>query len=1160
MKHLHYYLDPTTEKKDNLFRYGTLKSIYLPQIHKLLEANTNLHISLSCSTYLLEQAQRDGLNLNGIQIIELDNSYFDNIENLNERLLTEPEKLDLRKIQKYLQEAFAHISEPQLVITYENSVHWLQKIFPHAVFLHETFGAFSRAPFAIFESFNPSGMLWNSFQNQFKEELKAEVLSNDEADLLRKFRAQTMKSLAELTPFKKTISSWYDEYDSVCLVACQVDDYFAFTSCSSYKTQESLVKYVLDNIPSNIAVVVTEHAYSRSLTNEVVAELSNKYHNFKYLSDNVPSISQFLIPYIDGVISVSSSLAYQAALWQKPFFAVGKSHVDIFRTTESLEQFSQQLLNQEFINQDGMLYHLLSAVHFSHKFELFDGKALYERFNQLYRAIKKDGVTYNLFKRKTVAQMHKIFTQDNRLGVLRSQMKESNIVPTTDHLRVAMCSGIEAISFDLFDTLAERDFIEPWELFSFIEPEIRRVLNNKNFQFCNFRRQAEADVRRPTKGEFEITIDEIYQEFQSITGLTSEQCELVKKLEKQAEFDLVKPKKRIIREYKFAKLITKKRSILTDIYLEKSDIEIILKNLGINDYDYLISSATSRTRKHNGSMYIDYLKLINCDGIERERCLHIGDNQHADGDMAKRNGLRAYVFPKAIDNFNRSSIAGYLSGALSIKSPSTSIPCGLIANKFYSEPWNKLTTDTLFDGSYFKYGYTAIGPLVLGFTQWLYRRAKLNGIKKLYFLARDGYILKQAFDALYADDCTAPKTEYLLSSRRSVVVPAIYTEDDIDELASLNFNPRTLKSFLINRFGVDIAQIPNDILKRHHLKEDSIVSPNFNFGKLLNFLKDIKEIIFNIAEIERNTYLQYLTEIEFIKDIKTFGPKHIALVDIGYSGTMQYYLTKLLKEKMNGYYFLTHNFARNYYSDAIFEGYLAGLDDHKTAYRHKLNDFVFIFESAFSSLDGSLLKFEYNGEKLRPIFIEAEEEKIRLQALQRTHDGIMSFITDIKQRFNKRIHEFELSAIVSSRLLLSFAEHPAQKDAALFLNLEVENLFGGGSVKLINTLSSGEGSLTSEQIEELIKTSHWKPGARAFYKTNSSKANVPIIPKNVQKMPASHSSPEAKKHAKRAKLIRDPYRFFDDSQNVLAKKLKNLFKPNTTLGKLNTKILRTIVK
>ena len=180
--------------------------------------------------------------------------------------------------------------------------------------------------------------------------------------------------------------------------------------------------------------------------------------------------------------------------------------------------------------------------------------------------------------------------------------------------------------------------------------------------------------------------------------------------------------------------------------------------------------------------------------------------------------------------------------------------------------------------------------------------------------------------------------------------------------------------------------------------------------------------------------------------------------------------------------------------------------------------------------------------------------------MQRIHDGVNAFICDVKQRFGKRINEFELSAIVASRLLLAFAEHPSQKDAALFLNLEVENLFGGGSVKLINTVP-GNQKPDAQQIEELIKTSHWKPGAKAFYKQSNAPKPVTKPPQNPLKPEINlHSTPEARQQAKHNKLIRNPYQFFADSQKPLASSMKYLFKQDTALGRLNTKILRAIVK
>ncbi len=89
-------------------------------------------------------------------------------------------------------------------------------------------------------------------------------------------------------------------------------------------------------------------------------------------------------------------------------------------------------------------------------------------------------------------------------------------------------SHSKAISYDLFDTLVERDFVEPHELFNLIESRVRNELNNKNFPFYYVRRQAEIDLRRETRGEFEITLDEIYERFPRYFDLTLEQLEKIK--------------------------------------------------------------------------------------------------------------------------------------------------------------------------------------------------------------------------------------------------------------------------------------------------------------------------------------------------------------------------------------------------------------------------------------------------------------------------------------------------------------------------------------------------------------------------------------------------------------------------------------------------------
>ncbi len=84
-------------------------------------------------------------------------------------------------------------------------------------------------------------------------------------------------------------------------------------------------------------------------------------------------------------------------------------------------------------------------------------------------------------------------------------------------------------------------------------------------------------------------------------------------------------------------MICESVSIITDIYLSQNVIERILQKVKISGYNKLLVSAETKTRKHNGTIYPEYLKYIrdNFD-INAGQALHVGDNKQADGDMAKK--------------------------------------------------------------------------------------------------------------------------------------------------------------------------------------------------------------------------------------------------------------------------------------------------------------------------------------------------------------------------------------------------------------------------------------------------------------------------------------------------------------------------------------------
>ncbi|MCV5232374.1 hypothetical protein OFC56_34985, partial [Escherichia coli] len=87
-----------------------------------------------------------------------------------------------------------------------------------------------------------------------------------------------------------------------------------------------------------------------------------------------------------------------------------------------------------------------------------------------------------------------------------------------------------------------------------------------------------------------------------------------------------------------------------------------------------------------------------------------------------------------IDNYKKSLIADILRSSINHPGISSSVINGLFANKYHAGHWFKINKESIFNADEYNYGYMAIGPLVVGFTQWLYRRVNKLGIKKLYFL------------------------------------------------------------------------------------------------------------------------------------------------------------------------------------------------------------------------------------------------------------------------------------------------------------------------------------------------------------------------------------------------------------------------------------------
>jgi predicted HAD superfamily hydrolase len=1080
--------------------------------------------------------------------------------------------------------------EPDVVLMHETHAPFLGAAFPNALLLHSMYGMTYRMPYPRLTLFDHQGLYQNSLLATHAEIIRDLPLPDVERRLLASVRNWFATQIVPHDPAWRFIEPYQSRYDKLVLVPLQVDGYFAFSECSNYSSQLEFLEDVLRRAPNNWGIIVTEHSEYNSFIDEFnLNRLRRLYPNLIYSQDlgSIPYVSQALLPHVDCVVSVSSSVALQSMIFDCAVVAAGESHINAVATC-TLDQLPRCFELHEPGSRDGILHFLLTRYHNITAQHVHDGAGLFAFLAERYEIFCTGATGLEMLPTRSLSDVFKEIKSHSQWRAWTEELRIRNI-SVQPHPVLARIVFNEAISFDLFDTLVNRPFVEPHELFQFLETIVRERTENIYLPFYHVRREAERRAREVSGHRVEVTLKEIYAQMEILTGFSSSLLDEIYSLELQVEMALIGSRRSVVRAWNMAKHWGKIRTIITDIYIEECHIRNLLSIHKIDDFDFLFVSATERVRKDDGSVYPEYLSKLRQFYPGIKTCLHIGDNFHADGKMAQKFGIETVIIPKSIDYLRQTELGNFFHNAFSAPSFDSSIIVGMIANRFFSAPTSSYKKNSLCDGSLFNIGYAILGPFVLGYVQWVIRRMQSHQIDHAYFLARDGYLIMKVYEALKRVMPDLPSHTYLFCSRRSVVVPSISDERDIFEIASLNFGSTTAKNFLKSRYGLRIADMPPEVLRKHGIKADgsTLIAYPRDLALIIHLVSDLKPYILEKAEAERVTYLRYLKQ-EGVCD----AGRRSALIDIGYSGTMQRKISKLTGLDYSGYYMMTHNYVTHHFRSQIFEAWLGDYDSQRAPYNHPFNQYIPLIESLLSSTEGSLVNFQEKEGELYPDYLYASNEIERRSFVEGAHAGALVFVDEYIRMFGQFAKNFEFSPHVSSFPILQFASGPTEVDAAVFEGLILENMFAGAEFAIIagpHNLLDARGSLSVDATNYLLNKSKWKQGARVVYnaykstnkisdnsdKNTDNKSNI-ISPKSANNG-AGINKPYIKSERDmvdinnmkiaseadiRARLLRklrnDPQRFFADSRFKMLRWLRHFFGQNN-IGKICTRILRALL-
>ena len=416
----------------------------------------------------------------------------------------------------------------------------------------------------------------------------------------------------------------------------------------------------------------------------------------------------------------------------------------------------------------------------------------------------------------------------------------------------------DVISFDIFDTLILRNIDRPIDLFNFLEKE------HGIFNFAKLRKNAEEIARincEKQYGSRDANIYEIYKYIEKESGL---KADLGVKTEFEMECNVCFANPYLLRVFNILKEQNKRIIIVSDMYLPKDLMEVLLFKCGYIGYSDLFISCDYRASKREGRLYEIIKEHLGND----KKYVHIGDNRISDISTAEHHGFQT-IFYKSIRDIGNP----YRSQEMS----------PLVGSAYRSIINSHLHATGVQYTRQYEYGFIYGGIYLLGYVNWIHNYVKKNNISKIIFLARDSDVVKDTYDRLYDGD-----TCYLYWGR----LPSFKYNFKYDKYA---FFGRNIQDRINRKSKISIGKLLHlidleflkPIVEQNGIDMEEIL--NVNNGEILKRI-----MIDNVEEIESYYNNEAMIAKNYIKSVIGTCHDKVAIVDIGWKGTEPLNLRRLL--------------------------------------------------------------------------------------------------------------------------------------------------------------------------------------------------------------------------------------------------------------------------
>ncbi len=619
-----------------------------------------------------------------------------------------------------------------------------------------------------------------------------------------------------------------------------------------------------------------------------------------------------------------------------------------------------------------------------------------------------------------------------------------------------------ASSFDIFDTILTRQVGSPESTFLLLGKQLqkRSLITCTAEAFARIRSGAEHRSFDNAGGlDSFVTLEKIYEEVGFVLGLTAEQRRQLLELELSLEQFLLQPIPAALNILNQARERGDRILFLSDMYIGTEFIQKLLTYHGIMTIDdRLYVSCDYAQSKHSQQLY---QRMLQQEGFAPKSVTHCGNSLWSDIKMAQRSHLKTKSFEQGNLNRYEEILETYVWETEGL----SSALAGASRLARLSQPTLSRKDKALQDVS-----ASVAAPFLVGFTLWVLKRAKMLGLKRLYFLARDGQILLAIAQRLIKKldfDC---ELLYLYGSRQAWLLPSLTdlseeTLANIFPIDDMDVNLRSVR-LLLARFQLQPEDIAPSLLKLGFTRSDwdrNLSGPEHQALREQFLIPGLVQDQVLIKAVAARTLLK-----TYLRQCGALSDEPMGLVDLGTGATLFHALSKIFAtEDINpphGFYLGLRQSVKNS-RFGLPEVYLH--DERHNLGFLQAHGLVTMLETFCSGDHGSVIGYQKVGDRIEPILTELKNQRV----LDWGYDLVRETICAVADRLllDSELLNPEANLCAASLTVFNlFWNEPTKQESLAWGTFPMED--GWGKESISNCLAT---AYTWKDVLNRSKPRHW---------------------------------------------------------------------------------------